>query len=518
MSTRLNRFPGRLARRALGVLLLSMAVLVPTAGGQDLLSTFEEKVTTFTLDNGLTFVVVERHQAPVVSFHTYADVGSVNEPAGRTGLAHMFEHMAFKGTTTIGTKDIEKEMEAIERQEEIYLKLRRERAKGRQADSVRIANLEEKFQAAQEEAESYIDEGEYEGILERAGVTRMNAFTSADETAYMYSLPANKLELFFAMESDRFRNPVLREFYTERDVVMEERRGSESSPTGRLIEAFITTAFKAHPYGQPTIGHMSDIKNLSRTDARAFFEKYYNANNLTIGIAGDVEPERVRSLAEEYFSRLPKGKDPLPVTTEEPEQLGERRVIIREETQPFVLIGYHRGSMQSEDAPVYDVLADVLTEGRTSRLHKRLVEEEKAVNVQAVPSFPGEKHETLFAFFGIPNRGVSPDTVEHTIYAELERIKTEGITEAELKRAKTRARADLIGGLNSNTGLANRFAKTQALTGDWRNVFRRLDEIRAVTKEDVQRVAAETFERSNRTVAMIKTSEGEAGEPTAEAP
>ena len=509
------------ALRRFGAVVLFLAVLVAAgpaaAQNQDLLAQFEEKTTTFTLDNGLTFVVIERHDAPVVSFHTYADVGSVNEPQGQTGIAHMFEHMAFKGTTSIGTKNIEKEMAALQRQEEIYLQLRRERAKGPQADSARVAELEEKFETAQKEAKSHIQDGEYENLLERQGVTGLNAYTSADATGYIYSLPANKLELFFALESDRFKNPVLREFYTERDVVMEERRQrTESSPTGRLIEEFLTTAFKAHPYGNPTIGHMSDLKNLSRTGAKAFFETYYTASNLTIGISGDVDPERVRNLATEYFGRLEEGQEPLPVTTKEPEQIGERRVIIREQTQPFVVVGYHRGSMQSANDPAYDILSDVLTTGRTSRLHERLVETEKALQVQAVPSFPGSKYSNLFVLFGVPSRGVAPDSVEHAIYKELETIQEDGITQEELERAKTRARSNLIQGLGSNSGLARQFSSMEALTGDWRNVFRELEEIQAVTVDDVQRVAKHTFEQSNRTVAMIKTTNDD-DQPTASA-
>lgn len=501
----------------LTALLVLLAGAALPAQGQDLLQQFEDKVTTFTLDNGLDFVVVERHDAPVASFATYADVGSVDEPEGKTGIAHMFEHMAFKGTTTISTKDIEKEMQALERQEEIYLQLRRERAKGPQADSARIAELEEQFENATEEAESYIEEGEFENILERNGVSGLGASTTPDATRYRYSLPANKAELFFALESDRFANPVLREFYTERDVVMEERRQrTESRPGGRLVEEFLTTAFKAHPYGNPTIGHMSDIRNLSRTDAKQFFEKYYSPSNLTIGIAGDVEPERMRSLAEEYFGRIPAGEDPLPITTEEPEQISERRVIIREQTQPILWIGYHRGDMQSSNAPVYDVLADVLTGGRTSRLYEGLVEQEKALGVQAFSSFPGSKYDPLFSIVGAPNRDVSPDSIEHMIYDELEAIKEDGITQEELKRAKTRSRSNLIGQLDSNQGLALQFAQMEELKGDWRSVFRRLGAIEAVTVEDVQRVAQNTFRRSNRTVAMIKTTDDEQ-QPTAAA-
>ena len=503
-------------RRVLGAVLLFALCAAPPALGQDLLQKFEEKTTTFTLENGLDFVIIERHDAPAASFATYADVGSVDEPEGQTGIAHMFEHMAFKGTTMIGTEDIEKEMKALKRQEEIYLQARRERAKGPQADSSRIAELEEQFEQATDTAESYIKKGEFENVLERNGVSGLNASTSSDATRYFYSLPANKAELFFALESDRFANPMLREFYTERDVVMEERRQrTESSPTGRLVEEFLTTAFKAHPYGNPTIGHMSDLKNLSRTDAKQFFEKHYNPSNLTIGIAGDVEPERMRSLAEEYFGRLSGGQEPLPVRTEEPEQISERRVVIREQTQPFVLIGFHRGSMQSDDAPVYDVLSDVLTGGRTSRLYESLVKQEKALQVQALPAFPGSKYDTLFGIVGVPNRGVSPDSVEHMIDDELEAIKEEGITQEELERAKTRARSDLIGQLDSNQGLALQFAQMEALKGDWRSVFRKLDAIESVTVDDVQRVAQTTFERSNRTVAMIKTTDDE--QPTAAA-
>jgi predicted Zn-dependent peptidase len=502
-----------------GLFLLLCALLAPPVQAQDdLRSRFEEKVTTFTLDNGLDFVVVERHDAPVVSFTTYADVGSVNEPEGKTGIAHMFEHMAFKGTTTIGTKNIQKEMAALERQEEVYLQLRRERMKPT-PDSARIATLEKQFQAATEEAESYMRGGEFENILKKNGVEDLGAYTTADATVYQYSLPANKTELFFALESDRFANPVLREFYTERDVVMEERRQRVgSSPNGRLVEAYVTSAFKAHPYGTPIIGHMSDIQKLSRTDAEAFFDTYYNASNLTIGIAGDVDPARMRTLAEKYFGRLPEGEEPPPVRTEEPEQFGERRVVLREQARPRLMVGYSRPSMYSPDDPVYEVLADVLAGGRTSRFHERLVETETALAVQ-IPSyfaeFPGGKYENEFSILAFPNRGVSPDSLEHAIYDVLETVKEEGITQEELERAKTRARDEFIGQLDSNQGLAQQFAEAEALTGDWRSVFETLREIEAVTVEDVQRVARETFRANKRTVAIMKSPEG--GAPTASA-
>ena len=512
----------RTVRRLLTLSLAACLWLAPSTRAQPmdadaLLRQFEEKITTFTLANGLDFVIIERHDAPVVSFHTYADVGSVNEPQGATGIAHMFEHMAFKGTTTIGTKDIEAELEALRREEELFLELRRERAQGAQADSARIQELEEEFGLANEDAKAFARQNEFDRLLQQAGATGLNASTFVDWTRYYYSLPANKLELFFVMESDRFLNPVLREFYQERDVVMEERRlRTESSPQGRLVEEFLSTAFKAHPYGNPTIGHMSDLENISRTEAKRFFDKYYNANNLTIAIAGDVQPEVARQLAEKYFGRLEKGPEPLPVTTEEPDQLGPRRVTLYEQSQPLVLIGYHRPSASHPDDPVYAVLQDVLSQGRTSRLYTSLVETEKALGVQVLEEFPGSKYPTLFGFFAAPNRGVSPDSLERDIYAELDRIKDEGITQEELERAQTRARANLIGELDSNTGLAYQLAGYQARTGDWRNFFRRLDELQAVTTNDVQRVARETFQRSNRTVAMVKSDASAAPQDVAD--
>lgn len=506
-----------LARRSclsLALLLLLGALIAPEAHAQrQVLDEFEEKVTTFTLNNGLTVIVIERHDAPVASFHTYADVGSVNEPQGATGIAHMFEHMAFKGTTTIGTKDVAAELAALAAEEEAFQELRRERARGLQADSSRLAELQAAFEAAQDSAKQFAIQNEFDRILQQAGATGLNASTGADATRYYYSLPSNKTELFFALEADRFRAPVLREFYQERDVVMEERRlRTESNPQGRLVEEFLAAAFKAHPYGQPTVGHMSDLENISREEAQAFFERFYSPNNLTVAVAGDVYPDEIRRLAEEYFGPLESGPEPLPVTTVEPEQQGERRVTLYAQSQPLLLMGYHRPSESHPDDAVYSVLSDVLSSGRTSRFYRTLVETEKALAAQAITEFPGGKYPTLFGVFAAPNRDVSLDSLEQDVYAVLDRIKEEGVTAEELERAKTRARARLIGQLDSNMGLAVQLAAYQARTGDWRNFFRRLDELQAVTSDDVRRVARTTFTRDNRTVSLLR-SEQEA--PTA---
>ena len=487
-------------------LVLAVLLGAPLAAAQSPLAALEPAITEFTLDNGLTFIVVERREAPVVSFFTHADVGSVDEPVGQTGIAHMFEHMAFKDTTSIGSADLEGELAALDREEEAYAQLRTARLKA--APPEEVEQLEATFVALRDSAKGFVEESAFQQVIEQQGAVGLNAFTSADQTGYFYSLPSNKAELWFALEADRFLYPVLREFYVERDVVMEERRlRTESNPIGRLLEEFITTAFKAHPYGQPTVGHMSDLQSISRTEAEAFFDRYYGASNLTIAVVGDIEAEQARGWAEQYFGRLPKRPAPDPVATVEPPQLGERRVTLIDQAQPFVIVGYHRPSTRDADDAAFQVLNDVLGAGRTSRMHKRLVESEMALSTGVLAAFPGEKYPSLFTVYAIPNQGVDPAEVEAIVYEVLKEVAENGITEEELARAKTRARANLIEGLDSNIGLGIALATTRAHTGDWRELFHNLDRIEAVTAEDVQRVAAETFRSANRTVATMRNEE-----------
>ncbi|MFN3596800.1 MAG: M16 family metallopeptidase [Rubricoccaceae bacterium] len=493
-----------LRRLTLGAL---VALLLVPAGAraQSLLSQIEPNVTRFTLENGLTFIVLERREAPVVSFFTLADVGSVDEPRGLTGIAHMFEHMAFKGTTSLGSRDIAAELRALEAEEAAYLRLREARLRG--ASEAEVARLEAEFVTLRDAAKALVEDAAFDQIITRNGGVGLNAFTSADQTGYLYSLPSNKLELWFALEADRFRYPVLREFYQERDVVMEERRlRTESNPIGRLVEEFVSVAFKAHPYGQPVIGHMADLQNLSRTEAQAFFEQYYTASNLTIAIVGDVDAAEARRLAERYFGPLPRRPRPDRVWTAEPPQLGERRVTLVEQSQPFVLMGFHRPAASHADAPAFTILADILGTGRTSRMYRELVETGLAVGAQVAETFPGEKYPTLMFALGVPARGVEPDTLEARMMAVLEDVAENGVTQEEVDRARTRARASLVGQLESNLGLAIALATAEVNDGDWRALFRRLDDLDAVSVADVQRVAAETFRVNNRTVATIRTA------------
>jgi predicted Zn-dependent peptidase len=480
-------------------------MLLAQVGGAQDLAEFEKKVTEFTLVNGLKFILVERHQIPVVSLFTYADVGSVDEHKGITGMAHLFEHMAFKGTTRIGTTNYTAEIAAMERMDQIFKEIKQERRKGDRADKAKLEELKKKMDEAQKECDKFLVPDEFEGVLEREGGAGLNAFTDNDYTGYICELPSNKIELWMSMESERFLNPVIREFYKERDVVAEERRLGENNPASRLFEDLLATAFKAHPYGEPIVGHMSDIQSMTRTEAEAWFAKNYRASNLTVAIVGDVDPQEARKMAETYFTRLPKGEKPEPVETVEPEQDGERRCVVVAKSQPVMAIGYHRTDINHPDNAVFDTISDILANGRSSRLYKTLVKEKKiATNVYAMANW-SYKYPGLFIFYVYPAPNHTSKENEQVIYEVIDKMKTEPVTPEELQKAKTRARASLISGLNSNFGLAYQVTFYQVLTGDWRNIFRQLNRIEAVTAEDIKRVAKQYFTHKNRTIGTIET-------------
>lgn len=488
------------------VALFVLLVIGPAAMSQDL-AEFEKRLTMFSLDNGLTFLVLERHEASVVSFHTYADVGAVDEVKGITGMAHLFEHMAFKGTRTIGTKNYEAEAAAMARMDELFIAIKNEKRKGDQANPETLKKLQEQFDQAGQEAQKYIVNDEYEETLTRQGAEGFNAYTSEDATQYIVSLPSNKIELWMMLEGNRFANPVLREFYKERDVIMEERRMMENSPMGRLYEEFQGIAFLAHPYGEGVIGHMSDLQTLTRSEAQEFFKRHYCPSNLTIALVGDVDPAHIKKLAQKYFASIPSGPKPEPVETEEPPQRGERRVTVEDAAQPQILIGYHQPNVNHADNTVLQVIADIIGSGRTARLYKDLVKEKKiAVSAGAGPSM--NKYPSLFLFMAVPAKGHTNRECEEAICAEIEKLKTELVTPQELAKAKTRSRADLIRQLDSNSGLAAQLTFYEVVTGDWHNLFKELDKIEKVTAEDIQRVAQTYFTSKNRTVGVIETTSG----------
>ncbi len=483
--------------------------LISIAAAQDVAS-FEKRITVKKLANGLTIIICERPEAPVFSFYTLVDAGSVQDPMDKTGLAHMFEHMAFKGTDTIGTTNYPAEKMALEKVEEGYAAFIGERDKRVGRDEAKLKQLEKAWKDDIAAADKYVVPNQFGKIIEQSGGQDLNASTDYDETTYHYSLPVNRLELWAYLESDRFLHPVLREFYKERNVVIEERRlRTDSNPIGRLLEQFNAAAFEAHPYHRPTVGWMSDLNSFSATDAKKFFDEYYRPANMVVAIAGDIKTSQALPILEKYFSRLPAGRKPDEWTTVEPPQNSERRVELLEKTQPLYLEGYHRPDYMSKDDAVYDAITDLMSEGRTSRLYRALVRDKKIASFSAgFTGLPGIKYPHLFAFYAFPLPGHTTQQVADAIHAEIERLKKEDISDDELKMIKTRAKANLIRGLADNEGLATQLATYQTRYGDWRELFRSVDRIDKVTKADIRRVANQTFNDTNRTVGIIETVKG----------
>jgi predicted Zn-dependent peptidase len=485
-----------------------LLLLLTTLAAAQNVASFEKRITVKKLPNGLTILICERTEAPVFSFFTMVDAGSAQDPLGKTGLAHMFEHMAFKGTDTIGTTDYAAEKPALEKIEVAYAAYLEERDKKTGRDETKLKQLEKAWKDAIAEADKFVVPNQFGKIIEQNGGQDLNAFTDYDETAYHYSLPVNRLELWAYLESERFLHPVMREFYKERNVVIEERRlRTDSNPTGRLEEQFEAAAFETHPYHRPTIGWVSDLNSFSATDAKKFFDRYYVPANMVVAVAGDVKAAHIMPILEKYFGRLPMSSKPDETTTFEPPQNSERKVVLKEKSQPLYLEGYHRPDYMSKDDAVYDAITDLMSEGRTSRLYRALVRDKKIAAFSAgFSGLPGTKYPHLFAFYAVPLPGHSTQEVADAIHAEIERLKKEDISDEELTMIKTRTKANLIRGLGENEGLATQLAIYQTRYGDWRELFRSVDRIDQVTKADIRRVANKTFLDTNRTIGVIETT------------
>jgi len=497
-------FLGAIAPPASALQLAEASQLIsqsPNSSIQPYLDRVAEEVTEFTLDNGMKFIVLEQHEAPVVSMMLYANVGASNEEDGKTGVAHYLEHLAFKGTTRIGTTNYPAEKVALDKLDVIFDQLM---AAEDASDTAKAAALTEEFKTLQAEAASYVEQNKFGQIIEQTGGTGLNATTSADATRYFYNLPSNKLELWFSLESERFLDPVLREFYKEKEVILEERRMRvDNSPIGQMVERFSEVAFTEHPYRRPVIGYQEDLRRATREDVQAFFDLYYGPSNLISAIVGDVDPQQVKALAETYFGRYESRNTPPELVVNEPAQREQREFTLELVSQPWYLEGYHRPGINDPDHVVHAMINSVLTGGRTARLYKALVEPGIALDVGSANGFPGDKEETVMLLYGLTAPGSTVDDLAVGIQAELERLKREPVDTKTLERVKTQSRAGLLGVLDSNNGMASLLAEYEAKTGDWRNVFKELQAIEAVSAEDVQRVARETFRADNRTVGKL---------------
>ena len=498
-------------------------------------------VIEHVLPNGMRFLVLRREGAPTVAFVTQYRVGAVQERPGETGIAHLLEHMLFKGTTTIGTRDHAAELALFPRIDAVQDSIRAlraqraatpdttaQRAAASRGDAScgpapaaspasvdpRIERLTARLEALEDSARAFVVANEFDRILTRNGARGLNATTSYEATTYYVELPANRARLWFALEADRLRNPVLREFYTERDVVAEERRMRvESDPGGRLWECFLATAFQVHPYGRPVVGTMEDIHNFTRRQAEEYFRRYYGPNNAVVAVVGDVQPDSIVAWAERYLGTIPRGEDARRLEVREPEQRGERRVTVTFDAEPQILMGWHVPEPDHPDYPALEVLAHVLTGGNTSRLHRRLVLEERAATVVSASLQPGGLDPQLFVIGAAPAESRTVADLERLIDEEIARLQAEPPADSELERIRNQLEAGEVRRLRSNLGLAFQLAgSASAYDGDWRATFRYTQRLLAVEAADVQRVARTYFRPENRTVAILVSTKERAGE------
>lgn len=466
---------------------------------------FTSKVKTFTLSNGMKFFVYERHQIPTFTGMVMVKVGSADERKGEKGIAHFFEHMAFKGTPIIGTKNFTEEKKILQKIDKIAEAMAEERKKGDRADDKKAKKLKARFKKLQEEHRQYVAKDEINKIYSENGGKSLNAITSNDTTRFFVMLPANRLELWFLIESERFKYPVLREFYSERDVILEEMRMlNENDPDGLLKRGFYQTAFMCHPYRHPVLGYLEYIQTFTKSKALNFFKTFYIPNNMAAALVGDIKFEEVKRLAVKYFGDMPKGKEPLRAKFIEPKQGGERRVITRYDVEPRIMIGYRMPTYPHKDIAVLDFISILLSGGNSSRLYRDLVTNKKiAARIYSYPHSPGVRYQSLFLITGQPCHPHTAHELENAIYEHLERLKKEPVPKKEIERVINQCEATLYSGLTNNITLAWRILEGDLLFGDIDAEFKELDKITKITPGEIIDTSRRIFVESNRTVGII---------------
>ncbi len=489
-------------------------VMVPLSLRGDSHSDWASKIHEIHLSNGLNFLFYERGEAPIFSAYIRFRAGGIDEPPGKTGLAHFLEHMAFKGTQTLGTTDFKKEKPLLDEIEKVGEELSREYTKANAANTDHIKELREKLRALHKEEEKYIvKEAIARKMMENGGVD-LNATTSKDMTSYFVNLPSDKLKFWASVESERIFKPVFREFYEEKDVVLEERRMRvDNDPDGRLYEAFLSTAFEKSPYRWPTIGSVDDVLRLTRHDLENFWKRYYRPSRFAGVLVGNLNQKEVESVLNQTFGKI-RFEDPSEKSSDladhdqEPVQKEERRVVLKMAAKPRFLMGYHKPAVSFADDYAFDLLDQILGDGRSSRLYRELVVEKKLVSgVGTSTDVPGLRLPNLYLIEVNPLPGHSSEEVVALIDQEIQKIQEGGVTSAEFEKAKNRLMAAFLFKMETNEEIASRLSYFQTAIGNWRYLANYLDEINRLKIEDVQRVVKEYLRKNNRTIAEIKSSE-----------
>lgn len=457
---------------------------------QAALRSLEKNVHVFRLANGLRTVFIKRRGAPVFAGQVWVRVGGVDESPGLTGVSHMLEHMAFKGTSVIGTTDFDRESDLLEELDESM--------SGDSQNKEGAKEIEEQLRGI------WVD-NEFSETYELNGATGLNAATSKDFTYYTVSLPSSRFELWCLLESERLLHPVFRQFYKERDVVMEERRMRVTdSPWGLMYESLLATAYMAHPNRLPVIGWDSDVSKLKRSDLVALHQRFYRPDNIVLAISGDLNLEDVQRKVADYFGDIPKAEGDLPrVKTVEPPQTGPRRAVVEFDAEPALFMGYHKPVYPDSDDARFAILHILLGDGRTSLLQRKLVEQAKVATHIYTTEAPGELYPSLFVVGAVPADGVSTEILTQAIQEVFDTLKQEAVGEELIQTAKRKVLISLYASMRSNSGLASMLAKNELLWGDWKVIYDMFRDIEGTTPADIKKMASSYLNESNRTVVYL---------------
>lgn len=486
------------------MVVISMVVIALPAhlGGSPAFGFLQRLVTKFRLSNGLTVIVVERNSFPLTTFVTVANVGAVDDPEHKSGLAHMQEHMAFKGTSCIGTKNWAAEAPALLAVDDLYLKLEVSRANPN-ADT---AELERELLVAQQKAASFIIPDALSELIEAHGGSHFSARTTRDVTLYYVTMPSQMAELWFRIESSRFSDFVFRGFYAERDVVAEERRlRVDSNPQAKLMEQLLATAFTTHPYRNPAIGSMEEITHFSRVDAERFFREHYSPHNFTLVIVGSVKPKAAMRLAEAYFGSIPNRATAASQLPSEPPQDRERHFVLQSSRRALVALAYHVDLQSPTKLPEYRAMCNLLAGGAGSVLYDRLVKEKKlAISVDHDPFYPGVRFPSLLLIRIIPAAGVRPENILREVDLAVHDFTAVPPTAVDLEASKSQLLNEVCDKFDTNLSLAMELGTWQATSGDWAGMLRYAQGIDGIHAATVQDMARRILRQTNRTIGVLQ--------------